>query len=127
MPLPTWLARANRRVTNRVLGPLAGRVPPLAVVEHRGRRSGRRHRTPIFAFRTGGHWVIALTYGQDVDWLRNVLAAGGCIVEHAGRRRRLTRPRVVVGRPRDQGLPWWVVPPLRLLRVTGYLHLDGPV
>lgn len=124
MPLPAWLGRANRHLANRLFGPVADRIPPLAIVEHRGRRSGRRYRTPIMVFRSGGGWVVALTYGQGADWVRNVLAAEGCVIEYAGRRRELTRPRVVVGPPREQGLPWLVVLPLRVLRVTEFLHLD---
>jgi hypothetical protein len=38
--------------------------------------------------------VIALTYGSDADWVRNVVAAGGCELETRRRRHRVAAPRV---------------------------------
>jgi deazaflavin-dependent oxidoreductase (nitroreductase family) len=54
------------------------------MVVHRGRRSGRRYRTPVLAFRVDDGYVVALFYGADRDWVRNVLAAGGCTLSGAG-------------------------------------------
>jgi deazaflavin-dependent oxidoreductase (nitroreductase family) len=84
MPLPGWLGRFNRGVTNRVIEPMARRLPWFAVVTHEGRRSGRRYRTPVNLFRSGDRYVIALTYWRDRDWVKNVLAAGGCEVKTRG-------------------------------------------
>ncbi|WP_131738505.1 nitroreductase family deazaflavin-dependent oxidoreductase [Actinomadura roseirufa] len=95
--LPRSLARFNRRVTNRIQGPYAAYLPPLAVIVHRGRRSGREYRTPVTAFRSGGRLVVGLPYGPGTDWVRNLLAADGGGVERAGRARRIRRPRVVRG------------------------------
>jgi deazaflavin-dependent oxidoreductase (nitroreductase family) len=96
MPLPQRLARFNRRVTNPVVRTFAGRVPGLAIVIHRGRTSGREYRTPVNAFggREGGY-TLALTYGPDVQWARNVVAGGGCAIETVGRRVELVAPRIV--------------------------------
>ena len=96
MPLPGWLGRFNRRATNRVTRPFAARLPGFAVVIHTGRRSGRLYRTPVNIFRSGDEFVIALTYGRERDWVRNVMAAGGCEVETLGRRVSLHAPRIVV-------------------------------
>src|SRR5215210_9422243 len=96
MPLPERLARFNRVVTNRIARRVAGRAPGFAIVEHVGRRSGRTHRTPVNIFRHGGdRYVIALTYGRDSQWVRNVLAAGGCVALTRGRRVQLIDPEVV--------------------------------
>src|SRR6476661_5829880 len=95
MPLPKRLARFNRHVTNRIVGPVAGHLPGFAVVSHVGRRSGRVHRTPVNLFRDGDRYVIALTYGSDSQWVRNVLAAGAVDAETPGRRVRLVAPEVV--------------------------------
>ncbi|GAB2599090.1 nitroreductase family deazaflavin-dependent oxidoreductase [Pseudactinotalea suaedae] len=75
MVLPQRLARINKRLTNRVLRHLVG-IGPLAELEHVGRRSGRTHRTTLLAFRDGDVVTLALTYGSDVDWLKNLRAAG---------------------------------------------------
>ena len=84
MPLPRLIARVNRRVTNRLLGGLAQRLPGFGVVIHTGRRSRRVH--PVNVFRRGDRYIIALTYGSNADWVRNVLANGGCTLETQGER-----------------------------------------
>src|SRR3954454_13974329 len=76
MPIPMWVTRVNRRVTNPLMGLFSDHVPPLATLHHVGRRSGRRFRTPILAFTTARGVVVALTYGPDVQWLRNIDAGG---------------------------------------------------
>jgi deazaflavin-dependent oxidoreductase (nitroreductase family) len=95
MPLPKRLARFNIKVTNRVLGPFARWLPGFAVVEHVGRRSGTVRHSPVNLFRHGGRYVIALTYGRDSQWVRNVLAAGEFDVETRGRTVHLVGPEIV--------------------------------
>ncbi len=126
MPLPRTLGRFNRRVTNHVTRTFAGRLPGFAIVVHRGRTTGRQYRTPVNAFRrSGAGYVIALTYGQDAEWARNVLAQGGCILATRGRRVELRNPRVVHDPARRL-----VAPPvraiLRLINVDLFLELDRP-
>ncbi len=115
MPLPERLARFNRRVTNRIAGLFAGRAPGFSVIIHMGRRSGKTYRTPILTFRDGDGYRIALTYGDGADWVRNILAAGGCDLLTRGRVIHLTDPRVI----NDPGYRW-APPPVRLaLRLVG--------
>lgn len=64
--LTRWIARRS--------------VGPFSIIRHVGRRSGARYETPIIAQPIDGGFMIALTYGTDVDWYKNVLAAGGCSV-----------------------------------------------
>jgi deazaflavin-dependent oxidoreductase (nitroreductase family) len=109
MPLPKRLARFNRIVTNPILGHVAGRLPGFGIVLHTGRRSGRAYRTPVNLFHSGESYVIALTYGADAQWVRNVQAAGGCEIETRGERFRLVEPRIVHD-PRRTPVP----PPVRL-------------
>jgi deazaflavin-dependent oxidoreductase (nitroreductase family) len=84
MKLSRGVARFNKRVTNRIQGVYAWLVPPWAVILHRGRRSGRHYRTPLFAFRRGRTLVIALLYGEESDWLGNLRKGGGHVIR-AGR------------------------------------------
>jgi deazaflavin-dependent oxidoreductase (nitroreductase family) len=115
------VARFNRVATNRVVRPIAGHTPGLAIVRHRGRRSGQVYRTPVTAYARGDGYVIALVYGVDADWVRNVTAAGGCELQVRGRRLRLASPRVVHdGARRD--VPTVVRPALRLLGVDDFLY-----
>lgn len=94
MPMPRWLAQANKYGLNQLTRFLAPWLPGWALVVHRGRKSGRTFRTPLWAFRRGDGFVIALTYGSTSDWVRNVEAAGSFELVHLGRRHRLTNPRV---------------------------------
>jgi deazaflavin-dependent oxidoreductase (nitroreductase family) len=95
MQLPRGLARFNRVVTNRVQRVYAWALPPWAVIVHRGRRSGRTFRTPVLAFRSDGELIVALLYGDESDWLRNLLAAGGGRIVRGAHTYELSRPRVV--------------------------------
>ncbi len=122
MPFPKRLARFNRVVTNRITYPIARTLPGFGVVLHTGRRSGRSYRTPVNAFRTPAGYVIALTYGADSDWTRNVLAAGGCELRTRGGTVGLTDPRVVPTGPHD-ALPGPVRAVLRRIHVQDYLEL----
>jgi deazaflavin-dependent oxidoreductase (nitroreductase family) len=122
MPLPRRLAKFNRVVTNRVLGPLPGFLPGFATVSHVGRRSGRTYRTPVSLFRRANGYVIALMYGADSQWVRNVLAAGGADIETCGRRLHLVGPEVVRD-PARSLVPKPVRVLLRLAKVDEFMLL----
>jgi deazaflavin-dependent oxidoreductase (nitroreductase family) len=94
MKLSRRAARFNRRVTNRIQGLYAWLLPPWAVILHRGRRSGRHYRTPLFAFRRDRTLVIALLYGQESDWLRNLRDGGGQVIR-AGRTFTVRPPEII--------------------------------
>ena len=49
---------------------------PFALLRHVGRRSGTTYEIPIMVWRVEDGFVIALTYGPNVDWLRNLQAVG---------------------------------------------------
>ena len=123
MPLPKTLARINRRITNPITRRFAGWLPPFAIVEHRGRRSGRQYRTPVFAFPATDGWVVALTYGAHADWVENVLAAGGCRLKARGRWRDLTSPCLLNGAEWRRLVPPILRPVLALNQVDQFLRL----
>src|SRR5213592_325827 len=86
----------NKRFLNPLMLKLAGKkYVPLAVVRHVGRRSGKTFETPIIVMPVRGGFVIALTYGSDVDWLRNVMAAGGGVMLWQGRAHPFGKPEPV--------------------------------
>lgn len=122
--IPYFMRRVNRVVTNPVLGTIAWIVPPLAVVHHVGRRSGRRYRTPVVAFRSARGFVIPMTYGRDVDWGRNLRAAGGGELVQMGRRFRIRNPRIVDGKAARSWLPAAVRPVLLAAQFPGYVLVD---
>lgn len=126
MPAPHWLARFNKHATNRVLGPFAERLPGFGIVVHTGRKTQRQYRTPIMLFPHADGYVIALTYGPQSQWVRNVLASGGCTLETRGRLVPLTQPRLVHDKQR-QLVPAPIRVALRLLRVADFLVLSSDV
>ncbi len=123
MPLPKRLTRFNKRFANPIIGRFA-RFPPLVLVAHRGRVTGRDYRTPVLALSTEDGYVIALTYGLDVDWLKNVVAAGGCTILRRGRGIEVSNPRVVGWAAGSKHLPIPVRVALLGLQVRDFLLLD---
>jgi len=83
----------NKHVTNRILRWFTRfSHGPFAIIRHVGRRSGKPYETVIWVWQMREGFVIALTYGPEVDWYRNMQAAsGGTVFWH----RRL----YVVGKP----------------------------
>jgi deazaflavin-dependent oxidoreductase (nitroreductase family) len=131
MPIPRTVGRWNKVGLNRVTRRIAPWLPGFGVVVHRGRRSGRRYRTPVNVFATTDGYRFALTYGPDTDWVRNVLAAGGCELETRGRTVRLVAPRLDHDE-RRRGIRPLERQILRLLGVADFLVLrtadaDRPV
>jgi deazaflavin-dependent oxidoreductase (nitroreductase family) len=124
MPLPRAVARFNKHVTNRILGPVSPFLPGYGAIEHRGRKTGRAYRTPIMAFRSpdGRRLVFALTYGSRTDWLRNFVVAGDAVFDSRwSGRLRLTEPRVV-REPVPGAIPRPIRWVLRLMRVGEFLE-----
>src|SRR5215475_8256333 len=89
------LAKFNILVTNRITGLFAPWLPGFGVLTHVGRKSRKTYRTPVNVFRTADGFIIALTYSSRSEWVRNVLAAGGCELKTAGRSYQLLAPNVV--------------------------------
>lgn len=95
MKVPHAVALVNKYVTNPIQGVWAGRIAPWAIVEHVGRKSNRRYRTPVLAFVDAGRISIALNYGADSDWVKNVLAAGEFTLARSGRELKVAGVRVI--------------------------------
>ncbi len=111
------MRKVNRIALNKVTRQLAPWLPGLGVVVHRGRRSGRQYRTPVNVFpRPADRYVLALTYGANTDWVRNIIAAGGCELLTRGMHIELGAPRLFHDEARRE---------IRLVerRVLGLLHV----
>lgn len=118
MPLPRSVARFNRVVTNRLTRPLAKYLPAFGVIVHTGRKTHREYRTPLNVFRgDDDHYVIALTYGPNVEWLKNLQASGRGELETLGQTWTVTEPRVFHDE-RRAAMP----PPVRV--ILGLTNVD---
>jgi len=118
MAIPAAVRPLVVRYLNPVIRRVAHRLPGFCVAAYRGRTSGRVYRIPLNVFRLGDRYVFALTYGPDVQWVKNVQAAGRCDIETRGRHVALVQPRMEVD-PLARDMP---VPVRQFLRVTGVDH-----
>ena len=124
MHLPYFMRSVNRVFTNPLMGTFAWLVPPMAVIHHVGRKSGREYRAPVVAFRSADGFVVPMTYGRDVDWGRNIVKAHGCELARMGRRYRLRNPRIVDGVDAYPHLPVGVRAVLKAANLPGFVLLD---
>ena len=85
-----------------------------SVIRHVGRTSGRPYETPVGAFVTDDGFVIALPYGSDPDWLKNVQASGSAVLVHEGGTYRVDRPELI---PTTAAAPYLPVKEQRNLRM----------
>jgi deazaflavin-dependent oxidoreductase (nitroreductase family) len=97
---PAAIVRVLIRPLTKILNPLMVRLAgrrffPMAQIHHVGRRSGKAYVTPTSAHVSGDVLLIALTFGNQSDWSRNVRAAAGCTVRLGGRTYRATSPELV--------------------------------
>lgn len=122
MPMPRSF-RTFGRVVNPVIAPMARRFRPFAVVCHRGRVTGRDYRNPVMAFRVAEGWIVALAYGSDVQWRRNLDAAHGGELIRQGMRKSVTAPEGLSPSDALPLLPGWARAMFRTVRVDEYLLL----
>jgi hypothetical protein len=83
--LSSRLKRRYLWLLNHTLNPITERIArsgrgPFSLIRHVGRRTGRVYETPIMLASADDGFVAELTYGTDVAWYKNVLAAGHCVV-----------------------------------------------
>jgi deazaflavin-dependent oxidoreductase (nitroreductase family) len=88
------------RRTSRAMKPLVMRSAgtpgaPASVIRHVGRVTGRPFETPVGAVAIDDGFVIALPYGPNTDWLKNVLASGSATIVHEGGTHRVEHPQIV--------------------------------
>ena len=132
-PSPIWRTRRGRRGSRRSghsprrcsTGNLSRRfvhrLPGSAIIGYRGRKSGNRYRTPMNAFRRGDTYIFALTYGPDVQWVKNVLAAGEADLQVGSRHIPLSHPKLFADPSRH------LIPvPIRFFLGVMRVHLVPP-
>lgn len=96
----------NKYIFNHLTLFIARRgIGPFSVIIHKGRRSGRTYQTPVLASHVGDRIIIPLTYGDHVDWLRNILAQDGCEMMWRREKFLVTNPTVVDAQTAAADLP----------------------
>jgi len=118
-----WLAKINIAFTNRITSLFAGWLPGFGILTHVGRKSGKVYKTPVNVFRTPNGFIIALTYGSESEWVKNVLVAAGCDLKTRGKKHELSAPKVV----RDPTRRRFPIPARVVLKIAGadeYMELS---
>jgi deazaflavin-dependent oxidoreductase (nitroreductase family) len=124
-PVLDAVRRMNRSVTNpRVMRTAGSAGEQTSVIHHIGRKSGRAYATPVDVIPTRTGFLIALPYGKQADWLRNVLAAGSATVVTDGDRLEVDAPTIVATADVADIIPSRTMRTLRLFGVDECLHLE---
>jgi deazaflavin-dependent oxidoreductase (nitroreductase family) len=128
MPTPVPLPRTRfilpftTHILNRFTRLFVHRLPGFAIISHRGRKSGEIHRTPMNVFRDGDDYLFALTYGSDVQWVKNVLAAREADLRIGDKTIHLRDPELFVD-PKRRLMPQPVRTMLGVMRVSEFLRM----
>ena len=114
------LARASAPI-GRVLSHQSV-IPLWGVVHYRGRKTGRELSTPVQIRATDDAFVIALPWGSDTQWVKNVCAAGAATVTWGGSDHAVDSPEVLT---LDQATAFsnWQRGILGVLRIREFLRL----
>lgn len=104
---PDWLDFLQRTLETPAVKRFHRYLPTFAVIEHRGRTSGKPYRTVVRAFAKGPRLAVLLGHGM-ADWVKNVLAAGEAEVHMFRRDLHVVNPRVVPIGGDTAGLHWIV-------------------
>jgi len=104
--------------------PVRRLAPGFGILTHVGRKSGKVYRTPVNVFREPSGFIVALTYSSQSEWVKNVLAAGGCELKTRGEEYRVSAPKVV----RDPTRRRFPIPVRLVLTLVGadeYMELSS--
>jgi deazaflavin-dependent oxidoreductase (nitroreductase family) len=118
------IRQASKHLLNPFILPTAGRsLGMYAVIQHKGRRSGRLYTTPVLVEPIKDGFVIPLTYGTEADWTHNILAAGTCTIVWKGHEYAVENPQII---DRATALAMFSLPVrvgLRIFRIARFLKL----
>ena len=116
-PLVLNAVRRSGRATKGFVLKSSGTPGGIAsIIRHVGRTSGRPYETPVQAVASDDGFAIALPYGLNTDWLKNVLASGSATIVHEGDTVRVDGPVIV---PASEAAPLFSSKDQRTHRLFG--------
>jgi|SRR5262245_5760736 len=122
-PVLNTVRRISRATHPMVLKTAGQAGNSTSVIRHVGRTSGRDYETPVSALTTEDGFLIALPYGRNTDWLKNVLAHGSATIVDQGTTYTVDRLEVVPLSEAEPDLPPGEVRALHLFRVEECLRV----
>ncbi len=115
----------NKHFTNKIMIHICGKqFGHFAILSHTGRKSGKVYQIPIIAEPYQNGFVVALTYGQKVDWFANVMAKGGCGLRWKNQDYELVRPELIEMESGLAAFPKMLRPLLRKSGTSDYVKLE---
>lgn len=115
-----------KHVVNPVLRHVArASLGPFALLCHVGRRSGKLYEIPIMVFRVPDGFVIVLTYGPHVDWLRNLQATGEGSLRWHQQEYVLQKPAFIDAKTAEAALPPVIKTALRMRGVHEFVKIPA--
>ena len=121
-----WYAFLKNVFNPFILKSAGTRHSPFAVVHHVGRKSGKPYQTPLIVQGVAGGFMAELTYGPNVDWYRNVVAAGGCRIRSHGQEYIVESLEPVDAETGLQAFPRHQRLILQILRRRHFVKLNSP-
>ena len=86
-----WLWLIKNTLNKATLRAARSAGGPFSLVRHVGRKTGKTYETPLILARLGDDFVAELTYGPEVSWYQNIVAAGHCAVVFDGVEHQINR------------------------------------
>lgn len=119
MPMPRLMGKINKRVFN----PREIRKGKRPVLIHTGRKSGQTFFTPLDAHEVEDGYLFIAVYGQQSDWIRNILASGTAKLRVGGDEVELSSPEVINTEAAVELLAKDTKMPAGFLQVDDYLRM----
>ena len=127
---PFFGGRRARSFVRRVVNPFVlavglagGRRSLWGVMTVSGRTSGVRRSNPVAPHVVGDAVLIPMSFGPGVQWVCNVMAAGGGSLRYRGRDWELSDPRLVSFGSAAARLPARLARSYERMRVEAFLEL----
>jgi hypothetical protein len=128
MKIPDRVRYFNKRYLNKIMFLIAGKPHSgIALLTHKGRVSGKVFQIPIMAAACPGGFVFALTYGQGVDWYKNLQAAGWGRLKWHGVDYLLRNPRLINAREGQSMFRTIKGAILRVIRIENFIQTDAQI
>jgi deazaflavin-dependent oxidoreductase (nitroreductase family) len=122
-PVLNTVRRISRATKPLILKTAGQAGTSTSVIRHLGRFSGQEYETPVSALPTDDGFLIALPYGRNTDWLKNVLARGSATIVEQGTTYTVDDPKVVPLAEAEPDLPPDTLRGLHLFRVEECLRV----
>ncbi|MET9285969.1 nitroreductase family deazaflavin-dependent oxidoreductase [Nocardia beijingensis] len=130
--LPKELIVVNRLVFNPIYRTFTWLVAPYGTIVVRDRHSGDVYPVPTGVYPgDNGSLMLPMSYGTDINWLKNLWAAGGAQIWYKGVGRAYHNPRYIPAEDAYAKMPAPLTQPYKAFGTEQFLVLDpdpaGPV